>query len=180
MVVNPGVTGKVTLKLTEVPWDRALDLILKTNSLGYALEDNVIRIARLTDLQKEEARPAQARRGEGPGRRPDRLHEAHLLREGGRSLGRAQEAGALSARGQINVDARTNTIIIRDLPTYVDKAKDLMAELDTATPQVEIEARIVVTNRNFSRDFGIQWGFGASSPHATATPRAACSRTRSS
>ena len=71
-----------------------------------------------------------------------------------------KSAGALSARGQINVDTRTNTIIIRDLPTYVDKAKGLMAELDTATPQVEIEARIVVTNRNFTRDFGIQWGFG--------------------
>ena len=54
VVVNPGVTGKVTLKLTEVPWDQALDLILKTNGLGYVLEDNVIRIAKLTDLQREE------------------------------------------------------------------------------------------------------------------------------
>ena len=52
--MNPGVTGKVTLKLNEVPWDQALDLILKTNGLGYTLEDNVIRIARLTDLQREE------------------------------------------------------------------------------------------------------------------------------
>jgi type IV pilus assembly protein PilQ len=71
-----------------------------------------------------------------------------------------KRAGALSPRGPIDVDARTTTVIIRDLPSYVDKAKGLMAELDTATPQVEIEARIVVTNRNFSRDFGIQWGFG--------------------
>src|SRR5206468_8614761 len=54
VVVNPGVSGKVTLKLTEVPWDQALDLILKTNGLGYTLDDNVIRIARLADLQKEE------------------------------------------------------------------------------------------------------------------------------
>ena len=53
-MVNPGVSGKVTLKLNEVPWDQALDLILKTNGLGYTLEGNVIRIARLTDLQKEE------------------------------------------------------------------------------------------------------------------------------
>jgi len=72
-----------------------------------------------------------------------------------------KKAGALSARGQINIDERTNTVIIRDLPTYVEKAKTLMAELDTATPQVEIEARIVVTTRNFQRDLGIQWGFGA-------------------
>jgi type IV pilus assembly protein PilQ len=70
-----------------------------------------------------------------------------------------KKAGALSARGQINVDNRTNTIIIRDLPSYVEKSKDLIAELDRATPQVEIEARIVVTTRNFTRDLGIQWGF---------------------
>jgi type IV pilus assembly protein PilQ len=71
-----------------------------------------------------------------------------------------KQAGALSARGQINIDERTNTVIIRDLPTFIEKSKSLMAELDTATPQVEIEARIVVTTRNFERDFGIQWGFG--------------------
>jgi type IV pilus assembly protein PilQ len=159
VVVNPGVTGKVTLKLNEVPWGRALELILKTNGLGCVLEDNVIRIARLTDLQKEE----------GDRRKLDeeKALAGNLIDYTRRiSYAKASElstvlksAGALSARGQINVDLRTNTIIIRDLPSYVDKAKGLMAELDTATPQVEIEARIVVTNRNFSRDFGIQWGF---------------------
>jgi type IV pilus assembly protein PilQ len=61
----------------------------------------------------------------------------------------------------VNVDDRTNTIIMRDLPSYVLKARNLIGELDTATPQVEIEARIVVTSRNFTRDLGIQWGFGA-------------------
>ncbi len=72
-----------------------------------------------------------------------------------------KQSGALSSRGQLNVDARTNTLIIRDLPSFVDKAKGLIAELDTPTPQVEIEARIVITSRNFVRDLGIQWGFGA-------------------
>ena len=67
--------------------------------------------------------------------------------------------GALSARGTINVDARTNTMIVKDLPAFLDRAKELIAELDRATPQVEIEARIVVTSRNFTRDLGIQWGF---------------------
>ncbi len=160
VVVNPGVTGKVTLKLNEVPWGRALELILKTNGLGCVLEDNVIRIARLTDLQKEE----------GDRRKLDEEKAlAGQLIDYTRRISYAKavelstvlkSAGALSARGQINVDTRTNTIIIRDLPSFVDKAKGLMAELDTATPQVEIEARIVVTNRNFTRDFGIQWGFG--------------------
>jgi len=160
VVVNPGVTGKVTLKLNEVPWGRALELILKTNGLGCVLEDNVIRIARLSDLQKEE----------GDRRKLDEEKAlAGTLIDYTRRISYAKaitlsdvlrKAGALSARGQINIDERTNTIIIRDLPSFVEKAKGLMAELDTATPQVEIEARIVVTNRNFSRDFGIQWGFG--------------------
>jgi type IV pilus assembly protein PilQ len=159
VVVNPGVSGKVTLKLNEVPWDQALDLILKANGLGYTVEGNVIRIARLSDLQKEEA---DRRKLE---------EEKQLAGELGTltqriSYAKAQElsdvikrAGALSARGSINVDARTNTMIIKDLPRFLDRSRELTAELDRPTPQVEIEARIVVTTRNFSRDLGIQWGF---------------------
>jgi type IV pilus secretin PilQ/predicted competence protein len=159
IVVNPGVAGKVTLKLNEVPWDQALDLILKANGLGYTLEGNVIRIAPLAALQTEE----QARR---------KLAEERALAGELASLttrisyAKAQEladvlrkAGALSARGQLNVDPRTNTLIINDLPVFLEKAKDLIATLDLPTRQVEIEARIVVTSRNFTRDLGIQWGF---------------------
>jgi type IV pilus assembly protein PilQ len=155
------VTGKVTLKLNEVPWGRALELILKTNRLGCVLEDNVIRIARLSDLQNEEAE--RRKLDEEKALAGDLTDFTRRI-----SYAKASElqtvlkaAGALSQRGQINVDARTNTVIIRDLPAFVDKAKLLIADLDTATPQVEIEARIVVTNRNFTRDLGIQWGFGA-------------------
>jgi len=159
VVVNPGVTGKVTLKLNEVPWGRALELILKTNGLGCVLEGNVIRIARLTDLQKEEADRRKLDEEKAlAGELIDYTRRISYAKAGTLSTV-LKAAGALSARGQINVDERTNTIIIRDLPAFVEKSKTLMAELDTATPQVEIEARIVVTNRNFSRDFGIQWGF---------------------
>jgi type IV pilus secretin PilQ/predicted competence protein len=166
VVVNPGVTGKVTLKLNEVPWGRALELILKTNGLGCVLEDNVIRIAKLSDLQKEEAdRRKLAEEKALAGDLIDFSRRISYAKADTLS-GVLKQAGALSARGQINVDARTNTIIIRDLPSFVEKAKLLIADLDTATPQVEIEARIVVTTRNFTRDLGIQWGFGAE-----ATPR---------
>jgi type IV pilus assembly protein PilQ len=161
VVVNPGVSGKVTLKLNEVPWGRALELILKTNSLGCVLEDNVIRIARLTDLQKEETDRRKLDEEKAlTGNLVDYTRRISYAKAGTLS-DVLKKAGALSARGQINIDERTNTIIIRDLPSYVDKAKELMAELDTATPQVEIEARIVITTRNFTRDLGIQWGFGA-------------------
>jgi type IV pilus assembly protein PilQ len=159
VVVNPGITGKVTLKLTEVPWDQALDLILKINGLGYAIEDNVLRIARLDAMQREE----DERR---------KLAESKALagdlvpwtRELGYATGAEiadvmKKAGVLSARGQLNIDARTNTILMNDLPSFVSAAKALVDQLDRATPQVEIEARVVTTGRNFSRELGIQWGF---------------------
>jgi type IV pilus assembly protein PilQ len=69
-----------------------------------------------------------------------------------------KRAGALSSRGTINVDVRTNTMIVKDLPAFLDRAKELLAELDRATARIGIDARIVVTSRNFTRDLGIQWG----------------------
>jgi type IV pilus assembly protein PilQ len=159
VVVNPGISGRVTLKLTEVPWDQALDLILKINGLGYTIEDNVLRIARLTDMQKEEA---DRRKLE------EEKALAGTLVDWTKRISYAKateladvikKAGALSPRGQINVDTRTNVLLMKDLPQYVEKARLLVVELDVPTPQVEIEARIVVTSRNFTRDIGIQWGF---------------------
>ncbi len=158
IVVNPGVTGKVTLKLNEVPWDQALDLILKANNLGYTLENNVIRIAPLASLQREE----QERR-----KLAEERALAGDLQVWSKRLSYAKAAElentvkkvALSARGTITLDPRTNTMIITDLPVNIERAKDLITDLDRATSQVEIEARIVVTSRNFTRDLGIQWGF---------------------
>ena len=159
VVVNPGVSGKVTLKLTEVPWDQALDLILKTNGLGYTLEDNVIRIAKLTDLQKEEQDRRKLEEEKALAGTLEDYTKRISYAKAATIIDVIKKAGALSPRGQINVDERTNTMIMRDLPAYLDKARSLVAELDRATPQVEIEARIVITSRNFTRDLGIQWGF---------------------
>ena len=158
MVVNPGVSGKVTLKLNEVPWDQALDLILKTNSLGYTLEDNVIRIARLPDLQREEQ--DKRKLAEEKALAGDLVpYRARLSYAKAAGLEATVKKVALSPRGNITIDERTNTMIITDLQQYLDKAVDLIRDLDRATPQVEIEARIVVTSRNFTRQIGIQWGF---------------------
>ena len=158
VVVNPGVSGKVTLKLTEVPWDQALDLILKTNGLGYTLEDNVIRIAKLSDLQKEE----QERRklAEEKALAGDLLVQNFRLSYAkAKDLEPTVKKVALSPRGQIITDDRTNTMIITDLAVNLEKTRGLIADLDRATPQVEIEARIVVTSRTFLQQYGIQWGF---------------------
>ena len=159
VVVNPGVSGKVTLKLTEVPWDQALDLILKTNSLGYTLDDNVIRIAKLSDLQKEETERRKLREEQELAGDLSDLTKRISYAKASEVKTVLEKAGAISSRGQVNIDQRTNTVIIRDIPKYLEKAKGLIAELDVATPQVEIEARVIVTSRNFTRDLGVQWGF---------------------
>jgi type IV pilus assembly protein PilQ len=158
VVVNPGVTGKVTLKLVELPWDQALDLILKTNGLGKTVDGNVIRIARLTDLQKEENDLRKLKEEQALAGDTVVWRKSLSYAKAGEMQPTIQKV-ALSARGTITLDPRTNTMIITDLPANIEKAKDLVADLDRATPQVEIEARIVVTTRNFTRDLGVQWGF---------------------
>jgi type IV pilus secretin PilQ/predicted competence protein len=166
IVVNPGVAGKVTLSLKEVPWDQALDLILKANNLGYTLENNVIRIAPIAALQREE----QERRKLDEERALAGVLEVWSKRLSYAKAGELEatvKKVALSARGTITLDPRTNTMILTDLPANLERAKELIADLDRATSQVEIEARIVVTSRNFTRDLGIQWGFNQSQTSAT-------------
>jgi type IV pilus assembly protein PilQ len=158
VVVNPGVSGKVTLKLTDVPWDQALDLILKANGLGYTLEDNVLRIAKLSDLQREEQDKRKLDEEKALAGTLETWRKPLSYAKSGDLTATVQKV-ALSSRGSITLDARTNTMIITDLPKNIQAAKELIADLDRATPQVEIEARIVVSSRNFTRDLGVQWGF---------------------
>jgi type IV pilus assembly protein PilQ len=156
IVVDPEVRGTVTVQLEDVPWDQALDLILKQNGLGYVLENNIMRIATTAKLQAEQADRA-------------RLSEARQAAEPTRtvikklSYARAAELtptikSVMSRRGDIVVDARTNTLIIREIPTYLSGVLQLIENLDTATPQVMIEARIVETTKSLGRSLGIAWG----------------------
>ena len=161
IVVDPEVKGTVTVQLEDVPWDQALDLILKQNSLGYVLENNIMRIATTAKLQAEQADRA-------------RLAEARQAAEATRTVIKKlsyAKAGDLtptlksvmSRRGDIVVDTRTNTLIIREIPTYLPGVLQLIENLDTATPQVMIEARIVETTKSFGRSLGINWGFTGTS-----------------
>jgi type IV pilus assembly protein PilQ len=156
IVVDPEVRGTVTVQLEDVPWDQALDLILKQNGLGYVLENNIMRIATTQKLQAEQADRA-------------RLSEARQAAEPTRTLikklsyARAAEItptikSVMSKRGDIVVDARTNTLIIREIPTYLPAVLQLIDQLDTATPQVMIESRIVETTKSLGRSLGINWG----------------------
>jgi type IV pilus assembly protein PilQ len=164
IVVQPGVQGRITLKLTEVPWDQALELILKTNKLGYAVEGNVIRIAPLTELAQEET--DRRRLAEEKALAGDIFTQTRVL-----SYAKASEIDDLlqrnlSPRGDIVIDERTNTVIYSDLAERVASITELIDTLDTPIPGVEIEARIVVTSRTFARRLGVQWGFTSNQTQA--------------
>lgn len=159
IVIDPEVRGTVTVQLENVPWDQALDLILKQNSLGYVLENNIMRIATTAKLQSEQSDRA-------------RLAEARQAAEATRtvikklSYARAGDItptlkSVMSRRGDIVVDARTNTLIIREIPTFLPAVMQLIENLDTSTPQVMIESRIVETTKTLGRSLGINWGMNA-------------------
>jgi type IV pilus assembly protein PilQ len=158
IVIDPTVQGSVDVALKDVPWDQALDIILRANKLGYILDGTIVRIAPLTVLAEEEGQRRKLQ---------DEQALAGQLQVMTKTLSyaRAEELqalltrSALSQRGTVQVDARTNTLIITDLQDRLATASDLIATLDRAQPQVEIEARIVQTNKNFARELGVQWGF---------------------
>jgi type IV pilus assembly protein PilQ len=163
VVVQPGVNGTVTAELENVPWDQALYEVLKINNLGYELNGNVMRIAPLSVLKQEATERqqlAQARALAIPLKTiMRRLSYANANNIAG--LLRSGSAGLLSQRGSVIVDDRTNTLIIKELPTYLDTIMSVVENLDTPEPQVIIEARIIETTKRFTRNLGVNWGFNA-------------------
>ena len=158
IVIDPAVQGSVDVALRDVPWDQALDIILRANKLDWEADGTIIRIAPVNVLsaEKDERRKlleAQQLSGE------------LLVRTFMLSYAKAEDLvplltrAALSQRGEVQVDNRTNTIIIRDLGDKLQTVADLIGTLDRPQPQVEIEARIVQTTREFARNLGVQWGF---------------------
>ncbi|MGE3841421.1 MAG: type IV pilus secretin PilQ [Vicinamibacterales bacterium] len=173
IVIDPSVQGTVDVNLRDVPWDQALDIILRANQLGYTVEGNIVRIAPLSKLreeQEEKRKLAEARALSGDLDMLSRTLSYAKAEDMIQLLTRA----ALTQRGSIQVDRRTNTLIIRDLPAGLDAARQLIDNLDRAQPQVEIEARIVQTNRNYLRELGFRWGIGAEASQrlGNATPLA--------
>jgi type IV pilus secretin PilQ/predicted competence protein len=158
MVIDPTINGTVDVSLREVPWDQALDIILKANKLGYSVDGTVVRIVPLSVLAQE---------NEEQRKLTDARALAGELRIMTRPLSYAKASelvpiitkSSLSARGDVQVDARTNTLIIRDLADRLTSASELVTSLDRPQPQVEIEARIVQTSRDFAKQLGVQWGF---------------------
>jgi len=156
MVVGETVKAKVTLKLLNVPWDQALELILKLNQLGQLREGNILWIDTLGNIAKQQEDILKAR---------DATFKTQPLVTRIVYLNYADAAktvdvakSSLSPRGEIKTDVRTNSLIVRDIEENVGKIANIVRELDRRTPQVQIEARIVQASKSFARGLGVNWG----------------------
>lgn len=168
IVTADNVTGTVTIRMRNVPWDRALDTVLQAKSLGMVRTGNVVRVAPLADLEKEREM-AIARRKQEYQLAPveTRLIPVSYAHAGDIQM-RAKDM--LSPRGSIAVDDRTNVMIVRDVTAHLNQIEELVRSLDTQTPQVLVEARIVEASSRYLRDVGIQWGGDMTFSSATGNP----------
>ena len=166
MVVSDDVKGKVTIALRNVPWDQAFDLILKTHGLGKEETGNIVRVAPAAELEKERKDALEAQKARAllePLR--VRLIPVNYALAGDVS---DKIKDVLSDRGVVTVDTRTNVLIIKDIAENLAKAEGMVRNLDTQTPQVLIESRIVEAATQFTREIGIQWGGNAGFSPVTA------------
>ena len=158
IAVDPGVSGSVTVDFVDVPWDQALDLILRQNGLTFTIEGSVMRVGTISRITQEAEASA-------------RLEEQERLQVPLTTLGfklsyaRATEVSTLlrdiaSSRARIIVDARTNQVIVSEIPDVLRTMQNLIATIDIPSRQVMIEARIVESLRTFSQSWGFDWGFG--------------------
>ena len=166
MVIDPQVQGRVDIVLNEVPWDQALDTILRGNKLGWTVDGSIVRIVPLSVLTEEQRERAQLQQQQALAGET-RVQTFALSYAKAGELSPLLTSSALSQRGKIQVDARTNTLIITDLPDRLQTAASLIGTLDRPEPQVEVEARIVQTTRDFARAVGIQWGLNGRVTPAT-------------
>ena len=165
VVLDPDVKGNLTIVLDDVPWDQALDIVLKNNMLSRQLDGNVLRIATVNTLRKEaEGRRAQR---EAEALSVDKVSVTRFLSYAHSKDVIPMVKKFLSSRGDVVADDRTNAIIINDIPSTLPPIDRLLTQLDRKTQEVEIEARVVAATRSFARDIGTQLGFGFGN-HAAA------------
>jgi type IV pilus assembly protein PilQ len=168
IITADDVGGSVTIKMKSVPWDQALDVILTAKGLGMVRRGNLLRVAPQARLEKEREM-AIARQKQKIELAPleTRLVPVSYASADGLAP-RVREL--LSGRGTVSVDTRTNVLVVRDVAENLDDAEEMVRSLDSQTPQVLIEARIVEATTSFSHDVGIQWGGSVVMSSATGNP----------
>jgi type IV pilus secretin PilQ/predicted competence protein len=158
VVLDPQIHGNLTIVLDDVPWDQALDIVLKNNDLSRQLDGNVLRIATVETLRHEaEGRRAQI---DAEALAVDKVSITRFL-----SYAHAKDVllpvkKFLSQRGDVVADERTNSLIVSDIPAVLPQIDRIIQQMDRKTQEVEIEARVVAATRSFARDIGVQLGLG--------------------
>lgn len=171
MVVGEAVKSKVTLKLLNVPWDQALDLILKLNNLGQIREGNILWIDTLANITK--LRDDAARAKESTLKAEELVTRIIYLNFADAAKTVDVAKSNLSTRGEIKVDSRTNALVVRDIPDNLIRVEKIVRDLDQRTPQVQIEARIVQASKSFARGLGVQWGLTSINTTSTGSGKSA-------
>ncbi len=156
IVVGEEVKGKMTLKLASVPWDQALDTILRVNTLGQQRDGNIIVVSTLASITQRQEEEAKAK--DTGMRAEDRITRVVYLNYAQASAMEGSLKKLLSPRGDITTDVRTNTMVVKDIPAAIEDVVKMAKTLDTRTPQVSIEARIVQVSPKFTQSLGVQWG----------------------
>ncbi len=159
LVVGEEVKGKTTLKLFNVPWDQALDIILKSKGLGQVREGNIIRIDTNGNIAKQQDDAAKAKEAQVKAEDLKTIIiPVNYAKAGDLSTTLKKN---LSSRGELTVNESTNSLIAKDIQQNINEIQQLIKLLDLPNPQVLIETRIVQANTNFARDLGVQWGVAA-------------------
>ncbi len=156
LVLSPSVKGRFSMKLLNVPWDQALDIILRNYALSKAVEGNIIRIAPTSVIAQEEDDIAKAKEAAlKSGDLETRIYKINYA-----DAKKIQDAikDIMSQRGKISIDERTSTIILKDVANTHKEFARIIKALDMPTPQVNIEAKIVEVSTNFTKELGVQWG----------------------
>lgn len=168
LIISDDVSGRVTIRLDDVPWDQAFAIILQSKSLWFEKYGNIVRVAPAKKLQEEKESAAAAEQAAQAVQPLDILFKPVSFAQADTLI--KQVGTVLSARGSVDIDSRTNTLIIKDIRENLDKAKKMVDILDTQTPQVSIESRIVEATTTFTRSFGITWGGNTRFTAATGNP----------
>ena len=156
IVIGDGVKSKVTMKLVSVPWDQALDMILKMNGLGKIKQGNILWIDTLSNIAKQEDEEARAK--DAKVKAEDVVDRVFYIRNLQATELMTSLRQNLSPRGLMQVSQGTNALVVRDTETKMAVLKQLIEGLDLEVPQVQIEARIVQADTVYARGLGIQWG----------------------
>ena len=164
MVVSDTVSGRITLRLKNVPWDQAMDIILKTKGLSMRRNDNVILVAPTEEIAAREKLELESQKQieELAPLRSELIQVNYAKAADLAVLLKSSENKLLSERGNVTVDARTNSLLVQDTAAKISEIRELIGNLDIPVRQVLIESRIVIANNDFSKDLGVKLGLSGS------------------